>query len=87
MKNRKTLILCLCSIVAVLLILGAALYFRDQSPASRPEPGPETEPVSQAEPAAQTEPAPASDSAALSVDYSAAENWAYYALGEDKDVR
>ena len=90
MKNRKTIIIILCVVLSALLILGAALFSRKPSPVSVADTTPQAEPTSQPEPTPQAEatahpePTAAAEPSVLSVDYSAAENWAYYALGEDK---
>ena len=84
MKNRNTIIIVLCVVLATLLILGAALLSQRQEPVSPAEITPEAETTPKSEPTPQPEPTAAAESSVLSVDYSAAENWAYYALGEDK---
>ena len=55
---------------------------------SAAETTPQAEPTAQAEPTPTAEPEPTAtaEPSVLSVDYSAEENWAYYALGEDKAV-
>ena len=88
MKNRKTILIVLCIAVAALLILGVALFSRRPAPVSAAETTPQAEPTAQAEPTPTAEPEPTAtaEPSVLSVDYSAEENWAYYALGEDKAV-
>ena len=90
MKNRKTIIIILCVVLSALLILAAALFSRKPAPVSVADTTPQAEPTSQPEPTPQAEatahpePTAAAEPSVLSVDYSAEENWAYYALGEDK---
>ena len=86
MKSRKTILIVLCIAVAALLILGAALFSRRPAPVSAAETMPQAEPTAQAEPTPTAEPEPTAtaEPSVFSVDYSAEENWAYYALGEDK---
>ena len=90
MENRKTIIIILCVVLSALLILGAALFSRKPAPVSVADTTPQAEPTSQPEPTPQAEatahpePTAAAEPSVLSVDYSAEENWAYYALGEDK---
>ena len=86
MKNRKAIIIVLCVVLAALLSLGAALFSRRPAPVSAAETTPQAEPTAQAEPTPTAEPEPTAtaEPSVLSVDYSAEENWAYYALGEDK---
>ena len=90
MKNRKTIIIILYVVLSALLILGAALFSRKPAPVSVADTTPQAEPTSQPEPTPQAEatahpePTAAAEPSVLSVDYSAEENWAYYALGEEK---